>query len=147
MSVTGITAEFLLTQTRKNIEAQLDLRASANWKQVAKDLAAQQGKKECPGWDGKEPGRTLRGWLRMQLRWQMRTPSPPDQWGVLLLEALPPGTLSRAMAETIPDAELLTTEGYILILKKILQAHQAYLEAELEKAAIEFLHARPREKG
>ena len=63
------------------------------------------------------------------------------------MEALPVGSLSRAMAETIPDAQLLTTDGYVLILKKILTAHQAYLEAELEKATIEFLHARAREKG
>ena len=51
------------------------------------------------------------------------------------------------MAEAIPDVELLTTEGYVLILQKILKAHQAYLEAELEKATLEFLHARAREKG
>ena len=75
----------------------------------------------------------------MQLRWQIRTSSPPEQWGVLLLEALPVGTLSRAMAETIPEPQLLTTDGYILILQKILNAHQAYLEAELEKAAVDFL--------
>ena len=146
-SVIGMTAEFLLTQTRKNIEAQLQLRASAGWRQIAKDLSAQQGKKECPSWDGKDPGRTLRGWLRMQLRWQIRTPSPPEQWGVLLLEALPTGTLSRAMAETIPEQQLFTTDGYILILQKILNAHQAYLEAELEKAAVDFLYPRHMDKG
>ena len=60
-SVTGITAEFLLTQTRKNIDMQLQQRSQANWKQIAKDLSSQNGKKECPGWDGKERGRTLRG--------------------------------------------------------------------------------------
>ena len=63
------------------------------------------------------------------------------------MEALPVGSLSRAMAETIPDEQLLTTDGYVLISKKILTAHQAYLGAELEKATIEFLHARAREKG
>ena len=63
------------------------------------------------------------------------------------MEALPTGTLSRVMAVTIPDEQLLTVEGYVLILKKILTAHQAYLEAELEKATLEFLHARAREKG
>ena len=60
-SVTGITAEFLITQTRKNIEAQQLQRSQPNWKTVAKDLAAQNGKRECPGWDGKDPGRSLRG--------------------------------------------------------------------------------------
>ena len=63
------------------------------------------------------------------------------------MEALPTGTLSRTMADTIPDEQLLTEDGYILILKKILGAHQAYLEAELEKATLDFLHARTREKG
>ena len=45
------------------------------------------------------------------------------------------------MAETIPEPQLLTTDGYILILQKILNAHQAYLEAELEKAAVDFLYS------
>ena len=71
------------------------------------------------GWDGKEPGNTLRTWLRTQLRWQIRTASPPDQWGVLLLESLPVGILSRNLAETVPEQELLTSSGYVQILKLI----------------------------
>ena len=63
------------------------------------------------------------------------------------MEALPTGTLSRTMAETIPDEQLLTVDGYLLIMQKILVTRQAYPEAELEKATLDFLHARPREKG
>ena len=96
-------------------------------------MSAQQGEKECLSWDGKDSGNTLGGWPRVQLRWQMRTPAPPEQWGVLLLEALPVGTLSGAMTDTVLEQELLTTEGYILIHQKILQTHQAHLEAELEQ--------------
>ena len=44
-SVTGITAEFPLAQTQKNIEAQLLQRSQSNWRTVAKNLAAQNGKK------------------------------------------------------------------------------------------------------
>ena len=53
-SVTGITAEFLLTQTRKNIEAQQLRRSQSDWKTVAKDLAAQNGQKRMSrlGWEG-----------------------------------------------------------------------------------------------
>ena len=63
-----------------------------------------------------------------------------------MLEALPVGTLSRQLADTVPEAELLTIEGYPKILKLILQAHQAYLEAELEKATLDFMYPRAMEK-
>ena len=146
--MTGITADFLLAQTRKNIEERVHQRTaqSQGWRQIAHDFSSHQGKRECVGWDGKEPGKTLRAWLRTQLRWQIRTPAPPEQWGVQLLEALPMGTLSRSLAETVPEAELLTIEGYPKILKLILQAHQAYLEAELEKATLDFMYPRHMEK-
>ena len=49
------------------------------------------------------------------------------------MEALPQGTLVRALADTVPDLELMSIDGYIKIMHKILVAHQAYLEAELEK--------------
>ena len=83
-SVAGIAADFLLTQTRNNIEAQLVLRASAGWRQLAKDLSAQQGKKECPSWGGKDPGKTLRGWLRMQLSGQRDPRSLSRQFSLFL---------------------------------------------------------------
>ena len=60
-------------------------------------------------------------------------PDPPEQWGIALLEALPQGTLSRALADTVPDLELMSIDGYIKIMQKVLAAHQAYLEAELEE--------------
>ena len=59
-SVTGIPAEFLFVQTRKNIDAKVQLRASAGWRQFAHGFSAQQGKKECPSWESKDPGKTLR---------------------------------------------------------------------------------------
>ena len=63
-----------------------------------------------------------------------------------MLEALPVGILSRQLADTVPEVELLTIEGYPKILKLILGAHQAYLEAELEKAALDFMYPRTMEK-
>ena len=74
----------------------------------------------------------------------MSTPSAPDQWGLLLYQALPVGTLGRSLADTVNDFELITPEGYILIMKKIRLAHQAYIEVELEEAAMEFLNPRQR---
>ena len=147
-TVTGITAEFLLRQKQQNIEARIQARnlPNAAWR-VAGDLASHHGKREAPGWDGKDPGRTLRPWLRSQLHWQVRTPSPPEQWGILLYDALPVGSLSRTLAETVPDVELMQSAGYTKILRLILQAHQAYLEVELEKATVDFLFPRSRERN
>ena len=132
-SVTGITAHFLLEQTRRNIEDRQARVQQYGWKQFSQEFKDHQGKRESPSWDGKDPGRTLRTWLKAQLLWQIRTPTPPEQWGIALLEALPQGSLSRALADTVPDVELMSIEGYLKIMQKILLAHQAYLEAELEK--------------
>ena len=62
------------------------------------------------------------------------------------MESLPQGILSRALADTVPDLELMSIDGYIKIMQKILMAHQAYLEAELEKAVMDFIYPRPMEK-
>ena len=146
-TVTGITAEYLLDVTRQNIADRVAKRiARVKDKNNDRDRD-QHGKKECPTWDGQDPGKTLRPWLRSQLHWQIRTPSPPEQWGILLYESLPKGTLSRTLAETVTDRELMTADGYVKILMHILQAHQAYLEVELEKATVDFIYPRQRERN
>jgi hypothetical protein len=52
----------------------------------------------------------------------MMTPSAPEQWGLLLYEALPAGTLAKALADAIPEFDLITPDGYVRILKEILVA-------------------------
>ena len=59
------------------------------------------------------------------------------------MEALPIGTISRSLADTVPDVDLMSVEGYLKIMHKFLHAHQAYLEAGLDQAAIEFIYPRP----
>merc|ERR1712185_308162 len=75
-TVTGITADFLIKATEANIQTRLQQRqlGGTAWRQIAADLSSQGGKRECPGWIGAEPGKTLRPWLRTQLHWQVRTP-------------------------------------------------------------------------
>ena len=145
-SVTGITASFLLTQTSRNIEDRQARVQPYGGKQFSQEFKEHQGKRESLSWDGKDPGITLRVWLKAKLLWQIRTPTPPEQWGIALLEALPQGTLARALADTVPDLELMSIDGYIKIMQKILVAHQAYLEAELEKAVLDFMYPRSMEK-
>ena len=88
------------------------------WRAVAKELTSQMGKKESPSWDGRDPGKTLRTWLKAQLLWQLRTPTPPELWGVALLEALPTDTLNRALADTVPDTELMSVDGHVKIMER-----------------------------
>ena len=97
------------------------------------------------GWKG--PRGNLAYLAEVPLLWQIRTPTPPEQWGIALLESLPQGTLSRALADTVPDLELMSVDGYLAIMQKILAAHQAYLEAELEKAVTNFMYPRCMEKA
>ena len=80
-------------------------------------------KRQSPGWDGKDPGKTLRPWLRSQLMWQLRTPTPPEQWGISLLEALQPGTVPKVLAETVPDSVIMSIDGYLTTMGLILEAN------------------------
>ena len=139
-TVTGDLALNLIRQTRYNIQSRQYNRAN----QRSSDRDTYSGERKCPTWDGKDPGRTLRTWLRSQLFWQMTTPSSPEQWGLLLYEALPAGTLDKALADAIPEFDRITPDGYVRILKEILVAHQAYIEVELEKVAMESLNLRQR---
>ena len=41
----------------------------------------------------------------------------------------------------------MTTEEYVKLLMLLLQAHQAYLEVELEKATVDFIYPRQRERN
>jgi hypothetical protein len=74
----------------------------------------------------------------------MTTPSSPERWGLLLYEALPAGALAKGLADAIPEFDLITPDGYVRILKEILVAHQAYIEVELERVAMEFMNLRQR---
>jgi len=147
-TITGILANELLKHTHTNIAYRIAARTQPNtsMRQLAGDLMAKDGPKSCPAWDGKDPGKTLRPWLRSQLFWQTRTPTQPEQWGILLYEALHTGSLSKLLAEGVPDTKIASVDGYIEILTKILVAHQAYLEVELERATLDCLYPGRREK-
>ena len=81
-AITGVLADNLLKQTEANIASRLAIRnLPANaWRQVAGDLGSKDGPRQCPSWDGKEPGKTIRPWLKSQLFWQIRTPTQPQEW-------------------------------------------------------------------
>ena len=79
--------------------------------------------------------------------WQVRTPTPPEQWGMSLVEALQPGSVPKVLAETVPDSVIMSIDGYLRIMGLILEANQAYLEAELEKAAMSFMYPRVMDKN
>ena len=99
----------------------------------------------CLGWDGKEPGRTLRPWLRAQLFWQQTTSAPPAKWGLKLYAALPEGSLPRLLADTLPEDRVMGEQGYSEIMKLLLNEFRFYLEVELAKAADAFLFAGARD--
>ena len=147
--MTGQTAENLLTATKANIAAKLERRTlpASAWRSLAQDVSSKDPRAHCPRWDGKEPAKTLRSWMRSQLFWQAKTGMEPEQWGIALLESFAEGSLPRLLAETIPDHQLITTNGYVMVLTKVLANYQAYLEVELEKASLEFFYCRPRQRG
>ena len=117
-SITGSIARQMIQNTRRNMV----MRAKAL------GPGAQPGKgPTCPAWDGKDPGRTLRLWLRDQIHWQLRTSDPPWPWGMALFDQLPQDSLARSQTEQITMAKLYGDEGYVEIVKLNLCLNQAYL--------------------
>ena len=69
----------------------------------------------CPGWDGLDPARTLRPWLRSQLFWQSSTTAPPAKWGMKLYHALPEHSLPRLLADSLGEDVIMSVDGYVSI--------------------------------
>merc|ERR1711965_28865 len=67
---------------------------------------------QCPPWNGKDPGKTLRPWIQSQVHWLITTGRPVSVWGISLWEALEAGSVARAHADTIPSAVRYTAQGY-----------------------------------
>ena len=59
-TVTGITAQAVLEHTRRNIAARIAGRQSGQMGQALYGITQRDGRVDCPSWDGKDPGKTLR---------------------------------------------------------------------------------------
>ena len=111
------------------------------------DDRERDGKQPCPPWNGKDPGVSLRPWLRSQLFWQQSTSTPRHKWGVKLYWALEEGSLPRLLADGLGESVILGPDGYTSILKVLLARYAPYLESELPKAVEAFFYGGDRERG
>ena len=90
------------------------------------------GYKPCPSYDGKNPGRTLRRWIRSQMHWLRLTREPPDNWGILLYEALDQCSIASTLAHAVHSEVRRSDDGYRAIVVELLREYQPYLQLELE---------------
>ena len=65
-----------------------------------------------PKWDGKNPGRNLKPWLRELRIWRQETSIPVHKHGLKLFRNFEQGTWMRAAAERIGEDKLFTEDAW-----------------------------------
>ena len=98
-------------------------------------------KDPVPKWDGKNPARTLKPWLRELRLWRHETSIPANKHGLKLYRSFEQGSWMKQLAEKIPEEELLTANAWELILREILVTMKPYLDVELDVLIEETLYA------
>ena len=104
-------------------------------------------KDPVPTWDGKEPARNLRPYLRALQFWRHDTATPPVRQGAKLYKSLTVGSDLRAAAELIDDATILSERGFDAIVNAIKEAYTVYEELDTELIVEEAIYGSERQKG
>ena len=102
-------------------------------------------KKAIPGWSG-QPG-TMRSWLKLLAYWETETTVPKERWGLRLYQSFPEGSQPRKIADQVPMNDLLTVQGYGLVLSALLAKYRPYLEVAGPTSIDRFLYHGERAKG
>ena len=85
-----------------------------------------------PKWNGQNPRKTLRPWLRELRLWRQETSVPPSKHGLKLFRSFEAGSWLRQAADRVPEEQLVTVEAWNLILTEILAMLKPYLDVELD---------------
>ena len=77
----------------------------------------QRGEKcPIPKWDGKQPAKTLKPWLKELRIWRRETTEPVTRHGLMLSRSFEANSWLKAAADRIPEELLVTAEAWGLIL-------------------------------
>ena len=102
----------------------------------------ERGDKEpVPKWDGKNPAKTLKPWLKELRLWRHETSIPVHKHGLRLSRSFEPGSWLKACADRLPEEKLFTAEAWELILREILNSLKPYLDVELDVLIEELIFA------
>ena len=90
-------------------------------------MAVSGERKSLPTWAGNVS--TLRAWLRQLSFWEIDNQTPKHRWGIKLYQAFAEGSVPRRIAETLPMDQIMSEQGYGLLLTAVLEKFRPYLEA------------------
>ena len=96
-------------------------------------------------WDGKNPSRHLKSWLRELREWRQVTTAPAFQHGYMLKKSFYDDTWLKQAADRVPEEMVFTNECWDLILKEILTGMKPYLDIEIDVLMEEFVFKTNRE--
>ena len=114
--------------------------------QAERFIAALTGdKRSIPVWSG-QPN-TLRTWLKMLAYWETDNPLPRAKWGIKLYQSLQENSEARRLADQFELKDLLSVNGYSLILTAIMDKYRPYLEVAVPAAIDKFFYHGERQKG
>ena len=91
-----------------------------------------QDKDLPPEWDGKDPAKNLRPYLKSLRFWKQGTVVPLRRLGAKLYQSLPLGSLHRSAVELIPEEQLMSERCYDLVVGAIEACYESYLKLDLE---------------
>ena len=114
--------------------------------QAERFIAALTGdRRAIPTWNG-QPN-TLRAWLKMLAYWEIDNPLPKVKWGVKLYQSLHESSEARRLADQFELRDLMSPEGYSLILSAIMEKYRSYLEVAVPAAIDRFFYGGEKQKG
>ena len=103
-----------------------------NWQNWNQWPSGRGDKVPVPKWDGSQPGRRLKPWLKELRIWRRETEVPVMKQGLALYRSFEAGNWMKQAAERVPEEQLYTSEAWELILKEILTTLKPYLDVELD---------------
>ena len=121
-------------------------RTATNLDQGERFIQAISGEKRpLPTWNG-QPA-TMRSWLKLLAYWEIESTVPKEKWGLRLYQSFPEGSKPRQIADQIGMQDLLSAEGYSLVLSAIIAKYRPFLEVAGPAAIDRFLYSGERAKG
>ena len=89
-------------------------------------------KDPIPKWNGTNPAKLLKPWLRDLRLWRAETGVPSHKHGLKLFRSFEAGSWMKHAADRIPEDLLVSGESWLLILKEILKICKPYLDVETD---------------
>jgi len=98
-----------------------------------------------PKWDGKNPAKHLKPWLKRLRVWRRETTTPAHKHGLMLARSFETGSWMETVADRVPEEVLVTESAWDSILQEILAQLKPYLDVETDVLIEELLFSMQRD--